>query len=131
MTPLDCLYAFFVSRLWSISATAYHLTLDWRFLRHWPPKFCARSQNISPLVVDGVINDIYGLQPTLPSSSLYFLYSIEAVTLFVVAVVGGPSPPMLPPTSQIEVAMLTCVVIGASVGLVGVISLFLSIRKSQ
>lgn len=132
VTALDCVYAFAISRLWSISATAHHLTLDWRFMRHWPRiHVCARSQNITPFAVEGVINDIYGLRPTLPSSSLHFLYSVEAITLAVITLTGVPSQLLLLQTDEIEGAMIACVVVGAATGLVGIVSLIISIRKAK
>ena len=129
VTAVDCVYAFAISRLWSISATAHHLTLDWRSMRNGQLRICARTQSVSPFAVDGVINDIYGLRPTLPSSSLHFLYSVEAVTLLVVALAGAPSESVLLTTQQIEGAMVACVLLGAAVGLVGMVSLVISIRK--
>lgn len=131
VTALDCVYAFAISRLWSVSATAHHLTLDWRSMRDWPLRICARSQSVSPFAVDGVINDIYGLRPTLPSSSLNFLYSVEAITLLVVAIAGVPSESVPLTTHQIEEAMIACISLGAAIGLVGMVSLFVSIRKAQ
>lgn len=133
VTAFDCFVAFIVSRAWSTSASAIHLSVDWRSLRRSPRRLrvCAQSQAITPFLVDGVVNDIYGLHPKLPPASLRFLYSIEALTLVTVAVVVSLSTLVIPPTRLVEASMISCTIVGVICMLAGIQKVKVAVTKAQ
>jgi len=93
ITLTTVVVAYCIARIWMLCITVRHLSLDWPLLTHrgriaFGPVV---SQDPTCFPTEGVINDVYGFVPHMPSSVFRFGFLAEGATVLAMAAITQAS----------------------------------------